>query len=107
MKNFKITEFEDIIETGKTCLVTNKITVEGMKVGFMYREEPDDEDDSGWRFLSGTEDDDYMDDPENMMMVDLNVVANYDRAIIPILKKPVGSEWERIEGTNRWQVLEG
>ena len=93
MKNFKITEFEDIIETGKTCLVTNKITVEGMKVGFMYREEPDDEDD--------------MDDPENMMMVDLNVVANYDRAIIPILKKPVGSEWERIEGTNRWQVLEG
>lgn len=107
MKNFKITEFEDIIETGKTCLVTNKITVEGMKVGFMYREESDDEDDSGWRFLSGTEDDDYMDDPENMMMVDLNVVANYDRAIIPILKKPVGSEWERIEGTNRWQVLEG
>ncbi len=51
MKNFKITEFEDIIETGKTCLVTNKITVEGMKVGFMYREEPDDEDESGWRFI--------------------------------------------------------
>jgi hypothetical protein len=107
MKNFKITEFDDLIESGKTCLVTNKITVEGMKVGFMYREEPDDEDDSGWRFLSGTEDDEYMDDPENMMMVDLNVVANYDRAIIPILKKPVGSEWERIEGTNRWQAMEG
>lgn len=107
MKNFKITEFDDLIESGKTCLVTNKITIDGMKVGFMYREEPDDEDDSGWRFLSGTEDDEYMDDPENMMMVDLNVVANYDKAIIPILKKPVGTEWERIEGTNRWQVLEG
>ncbi|MBK9509999.1 MAG: DUF2185 domain-containing protein [Cytophagaceae bacterium] len=107
MKNFKITEFDDLIESGKTCLVTNKITIDGMKVGFMYREEPDDEDDSGWRFLSGTEDDEYMDDPENMMMVDLNVVANYDKAILPILKKPVGSEWERIEGTNRWQVLEG
>lgn len=107
MKNFKITEFDDLIESGKTCLVTNKITIDGMKVGFMYREEPDDEDDSGWRFLSGTEDDEYMDDPENMMMVDLNVVANYDKAIIPILKKPVGSEWERIEGTNRWQALEG
>lgn len=107
MKNFKITEFDDLIESGKTCLVTNKITIDGMKVGFMYREEPDDEDDSGWRFLSGTEDDEYMDDPENMMMVDLNVVANYDKAIIPILKKPVGSEWERLEGTNRWQALEG
>ncbi|MBK6979323.1 MAG: DUF2185 domain-containing protein [Cytophagaceae bacterium] len=107
MKNFKITEFDDLIESGKTCLVTNKITIDGMKVGFMYREEPDDEDDSGWRFLSGTEDDEYMDDPENMMMVDLNVVANYDKAILPILKKPVGSEWERIEGTNRWQALEG
>ena len=105
MKKYLITEFEDLLQIGKTCLVTDKITVEGMKVGFMYRDVPDDASDSGWRFMSGTEDDDYMDDPENSQVVDVNVVANYDKAIIPMIKKPVGSEWERAEGQDYFRRL--
>ena len=102
----KIEEFEDLVPTGGTCYASNKITVDGMKVGYMHREEPSDEFDSGWRFYSGTEDEDYVDNLENVMLYDLNTVANYDRAIIPLLKKPIGSEWERIEGTNKFQKLE-
>ncbi len=105
MKKYLITDFEDLIDSGKTCMVTDKITVEGMKVGFMYRDEPEAEEDSGWRFLSGTEDDEYMQDEDNFLVCDINVVANYDRAVIPLLKKPIGTEWERLEGTNKFVPL--
>ncbi|MDP1816234.1 MAG: hypothetical protein CFE21_19785 [Bacteroidetes bacterium B1(2017)] len=102
----KIEEFQDIIPTGGTCMASSKITEEGLKVGFMYREEPEDEFDTGWRFYSGTEDDDYVENPDNISIYDVNTIANYDRAIVAMLKKPIGSEWERVEGTNRFQLLE-
>jgi hypothetical protein len=102
----KIEEFQDIIPTGGTCMASGKITDEGMKVGFMYREDPEDEFDTGWRFYSGTEDDAYVENPNNFMVYDVNTIANYDRSIVPMLKKPIGSEWERIEGTNKFQLLE-
>ena len=47
------------------CIATNRITVEGRKVGYCYREEPDGGWDSGWRFTAGDESDEYMDDPNN------------------------------------------
>jgi hypothetical protein len=101
----KIEEFQDLIPSGGTCVATNKITVDGLKVGFMYREDPEDEFDTGWRFYSGTEDDEYVENLENISIYDVNTIANYDRAIIPMLKKPIGSEWERVEGTNRFQPI--
>lgn len=87
-------------------MASGKITDEGMKVGFMYREDPEDEFDTGWRFYSGTEDDAYVENPNNFMVYDVNTIANYDRSIVPMLKKQIGSEWERIEGTNKFQLLE-
>jgi hypothetical protein len=46
-------------------LATALITVEGCTVGYMHREQPDDDGDSGWRFLAGTETDEDMDDAGN------------------------------------------
>lgn len=97
MKKFLIKpeDIEDLVKIKGYCYVTDKITVEGMKVGFMYREKPYEKEDSGWRFLSGTETEEYLDDPSNMMIFAVNTVANYDPAIIPYLKSAIGSEWER------------
>lgn len=49
-------EVENLIDweepNGEGCLVSDKITKEGYKVGYMYREKPDEGvPDSGWRFL--------------------------------------------------------
>ena len=33
------------------CFATDRITVEGAAVGYMYRESPDSATDSGWRFF--------------------------------------------------------
>ena len=80
------------------CYATDAITVEGKRVGFMYREAPDPTSgapDSGWRFLAGTESQEYLDDPANNAIYDVNTIANYDPDIIPLLGEPEGSEFER------------
>ena len=66
------------------CIATNRITVEGCKVGYCYREEPDGDWDSGWRFTAGDESDDYMDDPNNAGLYKLNTICNDDSDIIPL-----------------------
>jgi hypothetical protein len=73
--------------------------VEGRPVGYMYREEPDFEVDSGWRFFSGHESQAYVDDAANLAIYDVNTIANYDRDIIPFLDAPIGSSFEREDGT--------
>ena len=42
------------------CLATDRILVDGCPAGYMYRERPHDEQDSGWRFFAGDEDETYM-----------------------------------------------
>ena len=106
-KNFKIKadEFIDLVPQMGGCFATDKITVDGMKVGYMYREKPDEKMDSGWRFFSGTEDQDYVDDPRNTMIYNVNTIANYDRAIISYLELPFGTELERIENTDKFEII--
>ena len=73
--------------------------VEGKrKVRYMYREEPDNVQDSGWRFFSGDEDDEYVNDPDNIGLYDVNTIADIDPDIIPYLNHPVGSAFEREDG---------
>ena len=88
------------------CFATDMITVEGRKVGYMYREELDDDGDSGWRFMAGRESPEYMDDAANIAIYDVNTVANYDPEIIPLLNAPVGSVFEREGGTGQFVAVE-
>jgi hypothetical protein len=61
----------------------------------MYREKPGNPIDSGWRFFSGDESQEFADRAENFELYDVNTIANYDPEIIPLLDKPVGSAWAR------------
>lgn len=58
-KQFKLSteEIKLLVEGMGGCFATDMITVEGKPVRFMYREAPDNEIDSGWRFMTGYEDD--------------------------------------------------
>lgn len=90
------------------CLVSNLISLEGKKVGFMYREEleEDAENDSGWRFLAGTEDQEYVDNDANSKVYEVETIADFDPAIIPYLNYPFGTELERIEGKDEFSIIE-
>jgi hypothetical protein len=103
-KNFKQLEIRDVATGYGACFATDKITVEGQRVRFMYRERPDGDIDSGWRFLAGSESDDYMGDPENMGLYDVNTIANYDPDIVPFLDAPIGSAFERPDGVTFVEV---
>ena len=87
------------------CFATDRITVEGHKVGYMYRERPDNEIDGGWRFMAGDEPQEYMDDPDNLAIYDVNTIANYDPDIVPFLDAPCGSAFARQGGTGPFQAI--
>jgi hypothetical protein len=88
-------EIEQLITPIGWAIASDRITVDGCHVGFMYREEPTEDNDSGWRFFAGDESDDYVNDPDNLAMYDVNTIANYDPAIIPLLESPEMSAFER------------
>ena len=80
------------------CFATDRILVDGCRVGYCYREEPEEGDenwDSGWRFTAGDESDSYMDDPGRSGIYHLNTLCNYDPDIIPLLDSEPGTAWCR------------
>lgn len=84
---------------GEGCIVSDKITKEGYKVGYMYRENPTaNMPDSGWRFLAGNEDEIFMNDSKNHHVFAINTICNYDSDIIPYLNSNIGSAFIRVEG---------
>ncbi|MBQ8687878.1 MAG: DUF2185 domain-containing protein [Ruminococcus sp.] len=92
---------------GNGCIVSDKITKEGYKVGYMYREMPDDDNpDSGWRFMAGNEDDVYMNNSDNHHIFDINTICNYNDSIIPYLHSDIGSSYIRRVG-NIFEIDDG
>ncbi len=84
---------------GTGCIVSDMISKEGWKVGYMFRDEPlENQPDSGWHFFKGDESDSYSNDADNFHVFALNTVCNYDSDIIPYLHLPVGTHLIRTEG---------
>lgn len=108
-KKFKIPgeQIKRLIPNMGGCFATDRITVDGAPIGYMYREQPDKGFfDSGWRFFAGDESEEYSDNPDNFAIYDLNTICNYDPAIIPFLDAPVDSAFGRIPGTDKFQPEE-
>ena len=77
---------------GDGCMVSDMITKEGWKVGYMFRDEPlPNNPDSGWCLYKGDEDEAYSNDPNNFHVFKLNTICNYDPNIIPYLNSPIGT----------------
>lgn len=66
-----------------------------LRVRFMYREAPDNDSDSGWRFFSGDETDEYVNNPDNIGLYDVSTIVQIDPDIAPYLNAPAGSAFER------------
>ncbi len=109
MKDFKYIlkpeDIKDLVPNKGYCYASDMITVDGHKVGFMHREAREDEDDSGWRFYSGLETDEYVESEYHFGMFDLNYIANIDPTIIPHLKSRTGTELERVEGSDDFREI--
>jgi hypothetical protein len=80
-KHFRLTaeEIKLLVPGYGSCLASDRITVDGMPVGYMYKEAPHSEwdDDSGWRFFAGDESQAYSDDASNFALYHVE----YDRQL--------------------------
>lgn len=76
------------------CIATNTVAKQNRPVGFLYREAPVFENDSGWRIFSGDETDEYTDNPDNFSIVSLSAITADNPDIAPLLTQAEGSAWE-------------
>ncbi len=56
--------------------------------------------------MAGREMPEYVDDAANHAIYDVNTIANYDPDIIPLLQAPVGSVFERENGSGEFVAVE-
>jgi len=78
----------------KLALVSRRVA-EGHPVCWLYREESDNDGDSGWRIFAGDEDDDYLEDADNCVVLPLRDLIDRDRDLEEVFRSPVRSAFER------------
>lgn len=88
------------------CFVTNRILRDGQPIGYLYRENPDTEEDCGWRFLAGNESDAYMEDAANFEFVSIGAVLNQDDSVLDLLQEPIGSVFEKDVDSDKFNRVE-
>ena len=81
---------------GKIGYVSKRIFDEGWKVGYMCRDEATRENDSGWAFMVGNEDEEYINNAQNIQVVSIYSLMQYDSAIAKYITMPVGTRLVRV-----------
>lgn len=88
--DLSIKEYSDL---QKYAYVTLR-ALENDHIGFCYRENSEIKIDSGWRFMYGDEDEDYLENPDNTETKDLSEVLKWKSQISQILNERPGKEFE-------------
>ena len=96
-KKFKLSpdQIRRLIPDMGGCIASDRITVDGKRVGTMAREVTNRSDDSGWVFLAGDESRSYRKDLKNFTAYHVNTLANYDPDVIPYLYALPGQVFDR------------
>ncbi len=81
-------------EEVKKYAYISKRALETDHIGYCYRDYPETNIDSGWRFLYGDEDEDYLDNPANCEAVYPEEMLSINPALDVILSAPVNFEFE-------------
>ncbi len=91
---------EDLVDLidGKKCLVSRNVTHNLQPIKWMYREEPIEEFDSGWRIFCEEDTEEYINQPGNIIPLEFNVLANLNPHVVEVYNAPVGADFEVING---------
>lgn len=78
----------------KKMFVSRRSHEQDVRPGYVYREDPDNERDSGWRALVGDESGEEVDDPANVLLQDLGYMLDRWPELRPVFKTdPRNGEW--------------
>lgn len=92
-----------LISNGDWCVATDRITVDGAPLTYMYREAATRDGDSGWRFFAGDESRRYLDDLSHSAIYAVNTIANYEPAIIGYLSTPAPCAFEQLPNSREFR----
>ena len=85
------------VENAGSCIVTKSILNGETKFRWLFREEPLNNIDTGWMAFGDSDNDDYVNDPKNLTVVDLNTLINIEPTILNVYEMPVGTDLIFIE----------
>lgn len=84
------------------AFVSEMCFARGECVRFLYREHPDQPEDSGWRMFTGHETDDYSNDPKNTRIIEVGLMLDRDPSLLQPLKEGIGAVFERRTKEEPW-----
>lgn len=90
------TESNNIASMPNGCIASNNLLSEKGELKWCFRESPVNKMDSGWRFLSDIDTDEYLVDANNSSVCTLNTVIQIEPAILSIINLPIGTDAELI-----------
>jgi hypothetical protein len=94
---------EPLGEDGHLVLASEMVIgVDRDPVLFAYREPPDNQRDSGWRFFGGNEDEAFTSDPNNIALCPLSAFLKLDPSLRVIINSPTGTAWARATKEEPW-----
>lgn len=79
----------------KMAVVSKEVAEKNRPAGYLYREEPSREQDSGWRITAGDEPQAYMDDARNHALMPLRDLISRDRGLEKVFQQPIQTAFER------------
>ena len=90
---------------GGGCIVSKNIIEEKGELKWCVREKGINDLDTGWRFLSSIDTDEYLSNSENMCIYNYDTVVEIEPAILLIYDLPVGTDVTLIrEGKKKFFV---
>lgn len=96
-------EWAELFDTSQECLITRK-ALEEERVEYMYRQEPEkDFSDCGWRFLTGDETEEYVSEPENILVCTYSDVCNIAPSVRAYFYADYGKQYEKT--ADGWQEM--
>jgi len=90
----------------KAALCSSRVVGPKRKeVLFAYRQEPDNDNDSGWRFLRGDESETFLADPKNCLVCPLSLVFEMDPSLEELTRSADGPAFRRASVEARWEPI--
>lgn len=86
-----------LVDSGYLCLASSMILSERpMPIRFFYRDQPEHQNDTGFRFYSGFETDEFLEQEHAACVAPLASLARIEPSIAELLERSeVGTVWER------------
>lgn len=85
------------VENAGSCIVTKSLLNGESNFRWLFREEPLNNIDTGWMAFGDSDNDEYVNDPKNLSVVDLNTLINIEPTILNVYEMPVGTDLIFIE----------